>query len=159
MKQIIKVLFVIATLSLVFVSCDRNRVYEQNIKIDDYIWDSQNAIKFEFEIKDTAALHNVYINVRHASVYPYNNLWLFIKSSAPNGQINVDTLECKLADEKGKWLGEGLGDIWDIRIPWKKNVRFPNNGKYIVEYNQAMRIDKLPGIMEVGLRVEKIELK
>lgn len=140
-------------------SCDRNRLYEQFVEIPDYSWNNKNLINFKFDIEDTINLHNVYIHVRHASAYPYKNLWLFVKSSSPNGQVQIDTLECNLASDAGKWLGDGSGDIWDLKIPWKMNVRFPYKGRYSVEYEQAMRVDLLPGIMEVGLRVEKVNIK
>lgn len=153
-------LLIVAFLScFILSSCDRNKVYEEYIKIDDYVWQNKNTVRFEFEIQDTSTLHNVYINVRHATIYPYNNLWLFIKSSSPNGTTNIDTVECVLADDKGRWLGDGTGDIWDIQIPWKMSVRFPIEGKYIVEYQQGMRIDALPGIMDMGLRIEKKDEK
>jgi gliding motility-associated lipoprotein GldH len=60
-----------------------------------------------------------------------------------------------LADERGKWLGKGLGDIWDYQQLYKENVRFAQKGEYIFEYEQAMRLEKLPFILDVGLRVEK----
>ena len=146
-------------LSFAIVSCDRNKVYEEYVEITDNVWQNKNAVNFEFEIDDTTSLHNIFINVRHATHYPYNNLWVFIKSSAPNGQINIDTVECILADKQGRWKGDGLGDLWDMQIPWKQNVRFPHTGKYRVEFQQGMRVDALPGIMDMGLRIEKIDTK
>ena len=140
--------------TLAFASCDSNKVYEEYIEIDDYVWNSTKPLSFEFEVSDTAALHDIYVNVRHANQYPYSNLWLFINSWSPSGQKAVDTLQCVLADDHGKWIGSGLGDIWDTQILWKKNVRFATSGKYHVEYNQAMRTDNLVGIMDMGLRVE-----
>lgn len=142
-----------------FASCDRNKVYEKNIEIDNNLWKNSESVKFEFEIDDTVSLHNVFINIRHASGYQFNNLWLFVKSSAPNGQTNIDTLECVMSDKTGKWLGDGLGDIYDLQLPWRLNVRFPVKGKYTVEFKQAMRVEVLPGIMDMGLRVEKAEEK
>lgn len=158
MRKINSVLFLIIVV-VGFTSCDSNRVYEQYTEVPDNVWNSNNKIKFEFEIDDTASLHNIYINVRHATFYQYNNLWVFVKSSAPNGKNDIDTVECLLSDKTGKWLGDGMGDIWDLQIPWKMNVRFPVRGKYIVEYEQAMRVDDLPGIMDIGLRVEKVDVK
>lgn len=159
MKNQISIFVCLALVATVLISCDRNRVYEEYTEIPDNIWNNKNKVKFEFEITDTASLHNVYVSIRHASHYQYNNLWVFIKSSAPNGKTDIDTLECILADKTGKWAGDGLGDIWDIQIPWKMNVRFPVSGKYIVEYEQAMRVDDLPGIMDMGLRIEKADAK
>lgn len=150
------ILFIIFS-GIIFVACDRKKVYEEYIEIDNYVWETDKTINFEFEITDTLSLYNIFLNIRHASVYPYNNLWLFITSSAPNGNIAKDTVEYILIDKNGRWLGDGLGDIWDLQKPWKQNVRFAHTGKYRVELEQAMRIPALPGIMDMGLRVEKIE--
>ncbi len=57
--------------------------------------------------------------------------------------------------KNGKWLGEGLGDIWDNRVLFKKNVSFPQKGEYRFEFTQAMRLNPLPGVMDVGIRIEK----
>ena len=156
MRNLIVLLFAVAVLAGLS-SCDGRKVYEEYVEVDDYVWNASSPLRFEFEITDTAALHDVYINVRHANQYPYCNLWLFVDSWAPSGLKAVDTVECVLADDHGKWLGSGLGDIWDTQILWKKNVRFAMPGKYHVEYNQAMRTENLVGIMDMGLRVELAE--
>lgn len=155
-KGISSVLAIILCL-LVFTSCDSNRIYEQNETIPESGWNTDDVKKFEVEIKDPATPVNFYINVRHADGYPYSNLFLFIKTNLPGGKASVDTLECMLADEKGKWLGSGVGDIYDNQIPFKRNVRFPQAGKYVFEIQQGMRTDGVPLIMDVGLRIEKTE--
>lgn len=144
---------------LLATSCDRNRVFEKNIDIPDYVWDVNNKVSFDVNIDDTISLHNLYVNVRQASHYQFANLYLFIVIKFPNGKLAKDTLECALADEKGQWKGDGLGDIWDNQILWKPNIKFPIKGKYTFEYEQAMRTEKLPFIMDVGLRVEKVKKK
>lgn len=155
-KGISSVLAIIVCL-LVFASCDSNRIYEQNETISESGWNMSDIKKFEVEIKDPATPVNFYINVRQADGYPYSNLFLFIKTNFPGGKASVDTLECMLADEKGKWLGSGIGDIYDNQIPFKRNVRFPQAGKYVFEIQQGMRTDGVPLIMDVGLRIEKTE--
>ncbi len=151
--------FIIIGFSLVilFVSCDQSRVYEKNTKIPNSIWDQNNPVHFEVTISDTITPYNLYINVRNSGMYPMQNLFLFITTTAPSGHSVKDTIQIMLADNKGKWLGKGLGDIWDLQRPYKKNVRFAQTGKYMFDFEQAMRLEKLPFIMDVGLRVEKTE--
>ena len=159
-KFIVYGLFFLVVISFFFLtSCDSRRVFEENVDIPEYLWDVKNKISFEVNIDDTTSLHNLYVNVRQASHYPYANLYLFILIKFPNGKLAKDTLECVLADASGKWKGDGLGDIWDNQILWKPNVKFPIKGKYTFEYEQAMRIEKLPFIMDMGLRVEKAQKK
>ena len=136
-------------------ACDSKRVYEQNVDIPDYIWDKESPIYFDAPITDTISLHNVYINIRNASGYGYSNIYLFLDTKYPDNKMSRDTIECILADPAGKWLGDGSGDIWDNQILFKKNVRFRQIGTYKFRFEQAMRMPKLPMIMDVGLRIEK----
>lgn len=144
--------FIVITL---LTSCDPTKVYEENIGISELTWNKSNIIPFTFNCNDTVNLHNVYINVRNAGDYGYSNLYLFVTTTYPNGELSKDTIECTLADDKGEWLGDGSGEIFDNQILFKSNVRFKQAGKYIFSYEQAMRVDKLPQIMDVGLRIEK----
>ncbi len=140
---------------LLFSACDASRVFEENQQVKDNNWAVDDAKVFLANIDDTSAAHNVYINIRNAAHYPFSNIFLFLNTTFPGGQIDRDTLEIMLAGPDGKWLGEGLGDIWDNRILFKKNVSFPQKGEYRFEFTQAMRVDPLPGIMDVGIRIEK----
>jgi gliding motility-associated lipoprotein GldH len=140
---------------LFFTACDSNVVFEDNIKLPDNRWTISNVVKLETEITDTIAPHNIYINVRNAGGYQFSNLFIFLTTQTPTGLKARDTVEITLADESGKWLGDGLGDIWDNRVLFRSNFRFPEKGLYKFELEQGMRIDPLPQIMDVGLRIEK----
>lgn len=154
MKNLTLVLIAIIAV-LLSAACDQQRVYEKNTEIPEYIWDKDHVLKFSVDISDTISVHNIYINVRNASGYQFNNLFLFVTTRAPKGGVVKDTVELTLADDNGRWLGNGLGDIWDNQIPYKKNVRFPYKGVYIFELQQAMRVTRLPFIMDAGIRIEK----
>ena len=138
-----------------FAACDKDIVFEKNISITDYRWDQNNVVNLEADIKDTTSLHNIYINIRNASGYQFSNLFLFLNTSTPNGTVARDTVELMLADESGRWLGSGLGDIRDNRILFKANYRFPQAGVWKFGLQQAMRVNPLPDIADVGLRIEK----
>ncbi len=110
---------------------------------------------FDVPVSDTINKYNIYITVRNADSYDFNNLYLFIDINSPMKIKERDTMECILADANGKWLGEGLGDIWDNKILFKKNVKFQKPGVYEFALNQAMRVDSLSMIMDAGLSIEK----
>lgn len=139
----------------VFCSCNKGVMYQKYVTIPHNIWDAHKPVNFVVPVNDTINHYDVYVNIRNADSYDFSNLYLFIDVTSPAHITERDTMECILADNSGKWLGRGLGDIWDNKILFKRNVRFPRSGEYIFSYTQAMRIDSLPLIMDVGLRIEK----
>lgn len=147
---------------LLLVACNTNTIYSKYESIDvDNGWSKNEKIKFEVNLEETEPAYNVFVHVRNSEGYPYRNLFLFLHTTYPSGKKVTDTLECLLANEKGEWLGNGAGDLWDNTILFKRNVSFPEKGKYLFEYEQAMRygdanfIDPLPLILDVGLSIEK----
>lgn len=140
--------------SLFFTSC-RDVVYSEYKTFADYDWAAKDKAVFDLEIKDTQTLNNIYLMVRHADSYQYNNLYVFVTTKYPDGKILTDTMEVVLANEKGEWLGSGSGDIFDFKVPIKKNVRFPLAGNYQFVFEQGMRVDPLPLIMDFGFEIEK----
>jgi gliding motility-associated lipoprotein GldH len=142
-------------LSFVISSCDKNVVFEENVKLPENRWEQTNAIVLKPDIQDTIQPHNLYINVRNAGGYQYSNLFLFFTTETPGGAKERDTVELTLADPSGKWLGQGMGDIYDNRILFKRNFRFPEKGIYTFRLEQAMRVDPLPQVMDAGIRIER----
>ncbi len=145
-------------LILVLQACDTNKVFEEYIEVENGLWKKENLAHFEFEATDTISAHNLYINIRNKGNYSYSNLYLFVTLEGPNGNVLKDTVNCILADSRGKWLGSGIGDLWDLRVPYIGGFKFAQTGNYVVTLEQAMRIEEgLEGISDVGLRVEKAE--
>ena len=107
--------YFVALILLLLLSCDSNRLYEKNISIEKAVWGLSNKPSFEYNSSDTISKVNLKVNVRHSSSYPFSNLWLFVNTIDPSGVLKTDTLECVLAQKDGKWLGSGIGDIWDIQ--------------------------------------------
>jgi gliding motility-associated lipoprotein GldH len=150
-----KYLLLIAFVSFVSFSCSYNNVYDVSNVIKQGKWDSKNVLTFEYTCEDTLSVCNTFINIRHSGAYKYNNLYLFVTTSAPNGMVHLDTLDFSLADDRGKWKGSGIGDMHDVRLAYKQNIKFGQNGKYIFQIQQAMRDVVLEGITDVGFRIEK----
>lgn len=142
---------------LLLSSCNNGVLYQKYVSLPDKVWDVKNPLIFKVEVSDTMNYYNIFVNVRNEDNYTYSNLYLFINITSPAHTTEKDTMECMLADPNtGKWFGRGLGDIWDNKILFKRNVRFPRKGEYLFSYTQAMRTDKLSMIRDAGLSIEKV---
>ena len=145
-----------ALLIIFFLGCDNKKVFEENSEIPASLWDQDQIVPFQFNIADTSLGYNILLNIRHTGLYQYRNIWIKVYSTIPSGKKSEKMVELMLAQPDGKWLGSGMGDIWDNSILVQKNVKFPLTGNYKMELQQYMRKEKLPFIMDVGVRVEKI---
>lgn len=146
-------------LLFVFGSCIRSNVYEKNVSIPFNQWHSTDKQSFDFRISDTSATYQLYFTMRHTDAYPFANLWLNVRSNLPgeSGDSAVK-IEIPLAQADGKWLGRGMNEIWEHRMPLSRSgkaIKFNRSGNYHIELQQIMRSDPLPEVMSVGIRLEK----
>ncbi len=153
----------VSALLLILVSCDSKRVYDEYTSIDNNKWDINTPISYQFEVTDTLAKRNLFINIRNNNNYEYSNLFLVTKMSFPDGYKIIDTLEYDMADKNGNFLGKGLSELKESKLFYKEQILFPIQGKYTLNIFQAMRkggevngINELDGIVNVGFRIEKI---
>lgn len=125
-------------------------------------WSMDNPIKFEFSKLDSIQTHNMFINIRNDNNFQFNNLFLITELEYPNGNTLKDTLEYKMAEPNGEWLGKGLGSIKENKLWFQEKIVFDDSGVYKVNITHAMRkngdvdgIYVLDGITDVGLEIEK----
>lgn len=158
MRQRSKIAFVFLPLlaaAFLFVSCDKERLIDQSREVANHTWTAKDTFNFSFNVPDTSTFYNFYVNFRNADDYPNSNIFVFIYTTFPNGKHAKDTLECVLTNPEGRWLGKGQGDLVDNQLPFKTKMRFPITGKYTMSIEQGMRNESLPGVYNVGLRIEK----
>jgi gliding motility-associated lipoprotein GldH len=141
-------------------ACDEQRLFENYKDFDNSAWVVSDQPAFEFSIADTQLPYNLYCNLRNAESYPFADFRFSYYLSDTTGALTDKRLKITyLFDRKsGEPYGEsGLGDIYDHQFLLLKNYKFSHPGKYTVRFEQFMRRDTLPGILAVGLRVERAE--
>lgn len=153
MNRVLKRL-TLSVFALLLISCDGNRLMDENIELGKSGWSSADAKSFNFNVADTVSRYNVLVNVRNTSEYKYKNLYLFIEMTSPSNKFFRDTVEFQLADAKGKWLGSGIGNIWQNQLLLIREAKLLELGNYSVKIIHGMRDDTLNEISDVGLRVE-----
>jgi gliding motility-associated lipoprotein GldH len=151
----VKTFFVTILFAVMLSSCNQSIVYDEQVTIQDAKWYKGESARFSVEINDSLTAYNFYLTIRNTTDYRYSNLYVFLLTRFPNGNLSRDTIECMLADKTGMWLGKGWGSIKENTILLKQNLRFPLSGDYQFLIQQAMRVDTLEDITNVGLRIEK----
>jgi gliding motility-associated lipoprotein GldH len=146
---------IISALLLILAGCAPPALYDNNKNLPDDVWIAEQVIRFDVPLEDTTSICKFYLNLRHTTSYRYANLFLFINTTFPDGREARDTVECILADPSGKWLGKGISNIRDNQILLRRGIRFPEQGTYVFEFEQAMREARLEGIMDIGMRIVK----
>lgn len=151
MKKILYILF----LAILLVSCGNDKLFNDSVVIPEAKWDNRMLPFFDLTVNDTLSDYAFYLNIRHLENYRYSNLYVFLHTEFPNGNITHDTIECTFARPDGSWMSKGSGTIRSAKILLNPALRFPLTGVYHFEIEQAMRDDVLKGITDIGLSFEK----
>ena len=146
-------------LFMVYLSgCLPSPYFQKEEAVPQNAWSYSFKPKYSIDIKDTLAHYQAYFLIQHTQAYPYNNLWVWVYVKAPNDSIAKKMrINVPLAEATGKWLGRGMGEIYEQRMPIDlgDSIKFDRSGTYEISLEQNMRINPLPEIMHVGLRLEK----
>ena len=134
--------------------CGPEPVFSESYAVSASGWSAEDVLTYTWEVEDTLASYDFFVDLRHDQSYPFSNVYLFLEFTFPNGKIARDTLGCDLADERGQWYGSGFGNLVDHRIGYRQQTQFPLKGTYGLTVQHAMRTNPLPGITDVGFRLE-----
>lgn len=151
-------IFTLCLMGVVLAACNDNRVYEQVVDFENQEWIVSDKPSFEFEIDDIGSKYNIFSDVRNAVSYPYARFYFTYYLQDSSGvEVQRKLVGEYLFDAKtGKPSGKsGIGDLYDHRFLLLQNYQFPAKGKYRIVFEQFMRMDTLPGIVAIGVRVEK----
>ncbi|MBP8041534.1 MAG: gliding motility lipoprotein GldH [Bacteroidales bacterium] len=151
--------YIILLLLLGLMSCSHNKIYEKYIKIENRNWKRDQIIKFEVPVEDTVSLYNVTLAIRHTSYYTYANIRVNMMINYPTGDMRVKDYNILVRNTDGSFLGDGVGDLWDVTHPALEGVSFPFKGIYVFEVQNVMPLMATPDIMDVGLIVRKSKKK
>lgn len=142
------------------VSCTSKPYYEEYMEIPSSGWNQDSVAKFKVKVDDTISDFLIGINLRNNNNYPYSNIYLFREIYSPKALEFRDTMEFILADDYGKWLGKGVGELktnqWQFA---SRGLRFKKRGTYTFTLCQAMREENLIGIEDIGITIFKSDPK
>lgn len=138
-----------------YTACDEQTVYHSFQSLPTEGWQRNDTLFFNVSVVDSATLYNVSVEVRNRNNYPYQNLPLLIYYDSPEvPNIKRDTLELRLADNAGIWLGDGWGGLYQSTLP-AGFIRIGKAGEYRFKIIHLLPDEVLPGINDVGIKLKR----
>ena len=141
-------------LLLLVTACARESVYFEEQTMGDEGWPADAPAEFAFDVPDTTQAYQLDFVLRHGDEYPNANVYLFVTVLSPQGAQRCDTLNYRVADDRGAWLGKSFAGEREVRLPYAEEVRFAEPGVYTVRVQQGMRYQTLPGVRRFALQVQ-----
>ena len=148
---------IIAVCIFQLAACNSIGVFEKDIAFKKQEWPSSSKPSFTFTIKDTLAAYNIFLVLRHTDAYGFNNIWMKVSRKGPDTTY-TQQVDLRLATNSQGWLGTGMDDVWEHRIPITEGLtKFRRSGDYEFTLEQVMRQDPLLHVLNAGIRVEKVK--
>ena len=152
--------------AVLLVSCESDTVFSE-VKAMEGHWGAEEVVEFKIPQLDSLKKYNLFLNIRNTNDYKYNNLFLIVNMNFPNGKTVTDTLEYRMANPDGSWMGQGIGAVKENKLwyrGYKSPFKFSETGDYNVNIQHAMRkngdingVVNLEGITDIGFRVENAQ--
>ena len=88
--------------------------------------------------------------------YEMANLWCFVSTRSHGQEQLSDTVNLKIAEPDGRWLGKG-NSIKTLEQPINRNPVTLPQGNVIFRIEQGMRMEEMAGVKNVGIKIEKAQ--
>lgn len=142
---------------LFLAGCNKDVIFEKTIQIPEASWQYDNPLPFEFEVTDTTKTYQVLMEVEHAGDFGFQNCYVQITTHFPNGEEKKQPVSLELAAQSGIWVGKCSGNDCHIEIPLQSKTRFKQPGKHRITVEQFMRVNPLPGIKAISLKIKQVK--
>lgn len=144
--------FLLALLPVVY-ACSEAPFYEKVYSFDNRVWNQNDKMKFVVDIKDTSKVYDFTLSVRTTADFKYSNLWMFMKTIAPDGSTGREPVELFITKPDGSWIGTKSGSTVETPLYFRQR-KLPMKGKYTFILEQGITDSKVTEILDLIFRVD-----
>lgn len=141
---------------LLLTACKQRTVYYHYEHTPLSGWEKNDSLVFT---TDTIAIDGTYseeVGIRINGTYPFLQLNLVVEHLVmPSMTVKSDTLSCRLIDETGNALGNGVSN-YQYLIPLT-SLTLKKGDRLRIAIRHDMKREILPGISDIGLRLRRID--
>lgn len=134
-------------------SCGKTPYYEKSVSFDNKTWTRNLKPSFKVDIKNINEEYNFTLSLRTTTDYKYSNLWVFLKTEAPDGTSAREPFEILLANPDGSWVGNKSGTIVETPLYFKKR-KLPLKGTYKFTIEQGITNSEVDEVLDISFIVD-----
>lgn len=148
-----KILFFFFIISL-FSACNGDMTYSKYTDISIAGWERSDSVIFNIPPLKQTGTYAPTLGVRIDNSFPFKSVAVIVEQTVyPKKTIFRDTINCKLYDDKGRLLGNGVSNHLYI---YNVEPRHYQQGDSIhIFIRHDMKREILPGITSVGIEFSK----
>lgn len=136
-----------------FASCQPKAVLDEKKTFPEGQWTHADTLDFEMVMEDTVGKYDLFLDLEHSPEFANQNLYVKIYTRFPGGQRLGKLVSLELADKSGAWYGRCNKERCRLTIPIQERAFFDAPGSYLFTIEQFTRLDPLPGVSSVGMRI------
>lgn len=135
-------------------ACDTDVMYDSFLHIPADGWEKSDTLNFDVPKAKEDGLYRLEIGLRTTSAFPFTSL-TFVADQfiEPGHRLTSDTLNCRLSDDKGNTLGNGISLYQYRYILNDVNLCCGDSLRICVRH--IMKRETIPGISELGIKIRK----
>ena len=152
--------FLLLVLCALISSCDNSSEFIFK-EISSKGWAKDQWETFSYKNRSLKKEASLYWILRHDNEYPYANIFFIAELTTPKGKKHYDTLNYKLANADGSWVGAGMY-LHELRLRYVERFLFEETGNYLFRLRPSVRPNDnivadslLVGIHQIGLEIRK----
>lgn len=146
-------LFILLSTILIW-SCNEP-VYKSYQELPGNRWNKNDVRIFTMEVTDDVTPYQLNLEVQHANSILVPSIKMAVQISSLSGQSETHEFEVMLKDANGDFKGDGAGDIWDYCCTPLSEKKTWQKGTYKIGLTHLMDYEYIPGVMGIGIRLDK----
>lgn len=136
------------------MACDEPRTYDHFEHTDTTAWDTEDALSFDIP-RQWEGDYDMTLGLRSTLDYPYQNLSLVVETTIlPSHKEQRDTVNLTINDQKGRPTGQSGISISEVQ-QHVTTLTLQRSDSLHVSVHHLMHRSSLPGISEIGIKLEK----
>ncbi len=136
-------------------SCRKSESLTQFHSFPNNTWNRFEKQNFNFRIEDVSFPYDLKLILRHNDSYPFDNLYVHVVIEKPGGEERIMEYDFKVKDTDGQFLSRSTNGYDEITFTLHTGLYFQEEGNCRVEIENLIPKIEIPGILELGLCLQR----